>query len=171
MRPFAVFFLLCLCLGLLRPTFAQDTSPTSSEAEKLEFTATKIAVEIQAQVVAVQNETARAFNLLGLFEAIGFFVTIAAGVGGLLGVFQLFSARQDLQKVREELIEEAQQLRSRFDSEVERHEQELRQLETSLLEHAKSQAQITSQALLANAMLPQGARQYRAGDYVGTLNT
>jgi tetratricopeptide (TPR) repeat protein len=171
MRSFAVFLFVCLCFSVLSPIRAQDDLPTPNAVQQIEIIATQTSLEIAQGVQDTQNETSRAFNLLGLFEAIGFFVTIAAGVGGLLGVFQLFSARQDLQQVRKDLLDEAQQLRSRFDEEIQRREQELRQLEASLLERAQSQAQTTSQALLANAMLPLGERQYRTGDYVGTLNT
>jgi tetratricopeptide (TPR) repeat protein len=170
MRPLAVFLLLCLCLAVLPAIHAQDT-PTPSDAQRVESIATQIAVEIDQGVEAAQNETGRAFNLLGLFEAIGFFVTVGAGLGGLFGVFQLFSARQDLQQVRKDLIEEAQQLRASFAEEIQRREQELRLLENNLMERAKTQAIDTSHALLANAMLPLGERQYRAGDYVGALNT
>lgn len=171
MRPLAVLLLLCLCLTGLSSVHAQDVPPTPNEAQRIEFTATQIAIEVSRGIEAAQNETGRAFNLLGLFEAIGFFVTIGAGLGGLFGVFQLFSARQDLQQVRKDLIEEAQQLRASFAEEIQRREQELRQLENNLVERSKDQATETSRALLANAILPIGERQYRAGDYIGTLNT
>jgi tetratricopeptide (TPR) repeat protein len=171
MRPYAVFLLVCLSLTLLPSLQAQDVPPTPNEVQRVEAIATQVSIEIEQGVGAAQNETSRAFNLLGLFEAIGFFVTVGAGLGGLFGVFQLFSARQDLQQVRKDLLDEAQQLRASFAEEINRREQELRLLENNLMERAKVQAIDTSHALLANAMLPLGERQYRAGDYVGALNT
>src|ERR1700753_2761580 len=114
MRPLAVLLLLCLALTVMPSLQAQDAPPTPNDVQRVEAVATQVADEIGRGIEAAQNETGRAFNLLGLFEAIGFFVTVGAGLGGLFGVFQLFSARQDLEKVRKDLLEEAQQLRASF---------------------------------------------------------
>ncbi|MCU0512763.1 MAG: tetratricopeptide repeat protein [Anaerolineae bacterium] len=170
---------LIMLLLLAAPLWAQEATPvpatpTPASADPLatvQALATAVALDVANGITAADAATDRAFNLLGIFEAIGFLVTVVAGAAGAVGVFQLFSARADLQKTREQLVHEAQELRQRFESEIKGREEELRKLERQLETFALEQSEYTSRALLANALIPLGERQYKTGDYVGALNT
>ncbi|MGB1286587.1 MAG: tetratricopeptide repeat protein [Aggregatilineales bacterium] len=113
----------------------------------------------------------RAFDLLGLFEAIGFFVTILAGAAGLFGFTRLGQAREALDESRENIEHEVAEIRQRFEEVLAERESELAELRKHLESAAMRDRQATSNALLANALMPIGERQYRAQDYEGALNT
>ena len=105
-----------------------------------------------------------AFNLLGIFEAIGFLVTVGGGLLAAFGVARLFSAQAELQKARE-----------RFEEEIETKERELDEmkedLESTIANSASLQHRELSQATLALSLLPLGERQYRAQDFQGAMDT
>ncbi|MCA9909643.1 MAG: hypothetical protein KC519_13395, partial [Anaerolineae bacterium] len=105
-----------------------------------------------------------AFNMLGIFEAIGFLVTVGGGLLAAFGVLRLFSAQAELQKARE-----------RFEQEIETKERELDEmkesLEATIANSASLQHRELSQATLALSLLPLGERQYRAQDFQGAMDT
>jgi len=105
-----------------------------------------------------------AFNLLGIFEAIGFLVTVGGGLLAAFGVLRLFSAQAELQKARE-----------RFEEEIETKERELDEMkeefESTIATNASLQHRELSQATLALSLLPLGERQYRAQDFQGAMDT
>lgn len=169
MRWFVLLSLLCLLLVV--PAVAQDITPTPIPPEvspaELSALATEIAENIvyyESMVNAVEDNADLAFNLLGLFEAIGFVATIAAVLAGFLGLRgtrQIESARQELMESKRNLEQDIQNLRAKFSDEIDTR---LKALETTLrVENART--------LSASALIPIGERQYRALDYEGAINT
>jgi tetratricopeptide (TPR) repeat protein len=162
--------------------FAQDTTPEATPpgsptqagiAPVPDYVATAVNAAERAEIAIDEVEEGKnqAFNLLGVFEAIGFFVTIAAGVGAVAGVSQLFTARSELEKTRKQLEQEASDLRQRFEDEIQKREQDFMRLQQAVQAAAREQGEITNKALLANALMPLGERQYKTGDYLGALST
>ena len=112
-----------------------------------------------------------AFNLLGLFEAMSLVVTIGGVVLTAFGFTRFNSAQKELSETRERVETEFENYRERFEQEINARERELNQLRDTLEASAEDERQQTSNALLANALIPIGERQYRASDYEGARNT
>jgi tetratricopeptide (TPR) repeat protein len=144
-----------------------------------------------AQIILDQGKEAvdLAFNLLGLFEALSLTVTIGGVLLVSVGLGRFNEARDELTKTRENVGQELEGYRAKFEHEIQKREEELvklrgelesgakaRELELVKLRDemensAKEDRQITANALLANALIPLGERQYKASDYKGALNT
>lgn len=133
---------------------AEDAASTSAEAEE-----------------AAGGAVDLAFNLLGLFEAMSFIVTIVGGAAAIFGVTRLVQAQSQLTEARKEVEEELRLYRERFEQEIVQREQQLDALRQNLEGIADNQRRATSNALLAQAFLPLAERQYRAQDYPGALDT
>lgn len=134
--------------------------------------------ELQALADQIESRADDAFNLYGVFEAIGQAITVATLVvallgtlAGLVGFSQISSARRELTETSERLKQEAQDLRRRFEDEIRMKEGQLERLRAEIEKTAHEERSSTSKALLANALIPLGERQYKTGDYVGALNT
>ncbi|MDQ7025921.1 MAG: tetratricopeptide repeat protein [Anaerolineae bacterium] len=119
-----------------------------------------------------------AVNLLGLFEALSLAVTVGGVVLVAMGLGNFNDARTQLAETREEVSQEAENYRAEFekyrqtvDEEIKKREEELKKLRHELEESAKNDRQTTANALLANALIPLGERQYKASDYTGAMNT
>jgi len=133
--------------------------------EEVTFARAETAVQEAEQAVEM------AFNLLGLFEALSFIVTIVGGAAALFGFTRFISAQNELTETRKLVEQELQTYRTQFEEEIRDREAELLELREVLEDSAERERQQTSNALLANALIPLGERQYRASDYQGALNT
>ncbi len=173
MRRWLLLITVISLLSLPEIAGAQDTVSTPTPTPALDQ-----AGDLQAQLDEAQRLldeiTARgadsdraldiAFNMLGIFEAIGFLVTVGGGLLAAFGVLRLFSAQAELQKARE-----------RFEQEIETKERELDEMKESLEANIATSAALQhrelSQATLALSLLPLGERQYRAQDFQGAMDT
>lgn len=173
------------------PTMLEDMSLSELRAELLRAIER---AEAAAERAAKSEEEAEeaidradfllelSFNLLGLFEAMSLIVTVIGGAAAVFGVTRFMRAQNDLNAVREMVLNQFAETREQFNAEVEQSERALReatqesraqfdQLRRELVEQADRQRETTAQALLAQALLPIGERQYRTSDYQGALNT
>lgn len=162
------------------PVLAQTPQPTPAPAfdadtlERLEelVQRAEIAAEQSLESQAAATEAIdHAFNLLGLFEAFGLVVTVVGGAAGIFGFTRLISAQRELAAARERLENELYEYRQSFDSEQQHRRDEVERLSQTMQRAAQEQRHTTSNALLANALIPLGERQYRAQDFTGALNT
>lgn len=112
-----------------------------------------------------------AFNLLGLFEAFSFIVTVVGVALSALGFQRLISAQNDLTKARDEVQAQLAQSRQEFTTEFTNQRNQLTSLQNSLQDDAEKRRIITERALLAQAYIPLGERQYKAQDYSGAITT
>jgi tetratricopeptide (TPR) repeat protein len=177
-RLLILLFILCL-LSLAVPVLAQDETPVDPQTLAGMVTRAEDAVTRAEEAAARADEvadkadsaTGMAFNLLGIFEAIGFLVTVVAGVGALVGITRLLSAQNELTKARERVEAELTESRERFAAEMAAQEAKLNALRDQLTQSADAQRQQTANASLAQSLMPLGERQYRSQDYVGALDT
>ncbi len=170
-----LFLLSLLLLFFVSTALAQEATvePTPSPVQDIEDGLAYIqdaVATVQADVQKSQEAAAaselgvdRAFNLLGLFEAIGFLVTVVGGVAALLGVTRLFSAQSELVEARKKFEDEVESARTRLDKQTLEKEAEIRALRDEL-------TRSTSNATLALSYLPLGESQYKSGDYMGALD-
>ena len=142
---------------------APTDPPQIATVESLLATTEARLLEAENRVEDADNAVNYAFNLLGLFEAIGFFVTIAAGAGALFGIPRFISAQNELEKARERFDQEIKTSRERLEKETAQKQAELDQLRAEL-------KQSTGNATLALSFLPLGESQYKSGDYKGALD-
>lgn len=112
-----------------------------------------------------------AFNLLGIFEALSLAITVGGVVLTAFGLTRFTTARNELEETRKLVEQEFEQARTRFDNAISDSEREIETMRTDLEASAQNDRQRTSDALLANALIPLGERQYRTSDYRGALNT
>lgn len=118
-----------------------------------------------------QSAVDLAFDLLGIFEALSLAVTVGGVTLGVVGLRRFNNAQEELAKTRQEVIEEFQAYRERFERQIEEREAELKVLRQELEQSSQKQREDTSNALLAQALLPLGERQYKFSDIKGALNT
>lgn len=180
MRRIGVWFLLSVTV-LAFASLAWVTTSAAQDETQADPTASEVTISEEVLLDLLERvETAedRAFNLLGVYEAIGqaitvgsLLVTVLGVLGGIAGVSQIVSARRELTESSEQLKAEAADLRKQFDEEIRMKEAQLETLRKQLEETAAEERQATSNALLANALLPLGERQYKTGDYTGAMNT
>lgn len=169
MRSLIIIVLLtCLILPVMAAEETEQApAPTQpallATVESLLATSEAHLLEAEARVDSAGNAVDYAFNLLGLFEAIGFFVTIAAGIGALIGIPRFIAAQNELQAARKRFDEEIESSRERLETEAAQKQEELNQLRAEL-------KLSTSNATLALSFLPLGESQYKAGDYTGALD-
>ena len=168
------YLLLIVLLGLLliAPAItAQEAEDPADEARAVELLATTQALvaTTEARLDSLEDTAGRvegaadlAFNLLGLFEAIGFFVTVAAGIAALFGIPRFISAQNELQEARKLFEDEITTSRERLEKDTAQKEAELNALRSELKDS-------TGKATLALSFLPLGDRQYKAGDFKGAM--
>ncbi len=177
-----LFRLLLLVWACALPILAQDSPPPAdplAELRDLEAAAlARLDASAQAHLDAIQDAAARvergvdyAFNLLGLFEAIGIFITVGAGVAAVVGLSQVYSARRETAEINKRLEQQAADLLKRFNEEIERRKHDLQALREELMRAEQEQHKNTVNALIASALLPIGERQYRNGDQEGAIAT
>ncbi|MEO1288752.1 MAG: tetratricopeptide repeat protein [Chloroflexota bacterium] len=155
---------------------AEDEDGNPLSEEEIIVARARIALAEAEQAVDL------AFNLLGIFEALSLAITIGGVVLTAFGLTNFNNARKDLEETRqsvEEQFQEAQkrvesqfqEARDRFDRAIQDSEEELEQMRIQLEQSAHDDRQRTSDALLANALIPLGERQYKTSDYRGALST
>ena len=175
----SLVMLLAVLLLLTLPTAAQDATP-APDAQPITNPQALDAAIATAQAAAHQASTAadeaatrtdQAFNLLGLFESLGLVVTVVGGALGVFGFWRLISAQNELTKARQEVEEELATYRERFEQVSKERQDQFDEMQKALDLSTKSQRDSTSMALLANALLPIGERQYKTQDYKGAINT
>ena len=96
-------------------------------------TAQAAAAKAEEAITDVDEGVSRAFDLLGLFEAIAFLVTVVGGVAAVLGASRLFSAQNELAESRKRFEEEIQASRKRIDDEAAQKEEDFTNLRGELL--------------------------------------
>jgi len=112
-----------------------------------------------------------AFNLLGIFEALSLAITVGGVVLTAFGLTQFTTARTQLEETRKLIEQEFEEARARFDNAISDSEREIETMREELEASAHQDRQRTADALLANALIPLGERQYKTADYRGALNT
>jgi tetratricopeptide (TPR) repeat protein len=173
--------MLFITMGL--SVHAQDGTP----ADQAEIEATLHALIDTAESAAIRAEEAAqlaqessqdvlanvdfAFNLLGLFEAFSVILAIIAAALSYVGFNRVFQAAEELANTRGEVAKQLENLKKQFDEEVEKQRKEAEDLQDKL-EHSAEERRITTErALLAQAYIPLGERQYKAQDYSGSIST
>ena len=182
LRRMSIVFIVFL---LAVPLLAQDDAPVPTQAAPTQPAPTQDVQALNAAVATAQaaaaqandaadaagERTDQAFNLLGLFEAFGLVVTVIGAALGVFGFTRLLSAQNALTKARDEVKNELEGYRNRFENLESGTQQQLAAKQAEMQASITSQRENTSKALLANALLPLGERQYKAQDYEGALNT
>ena len=175
MRTLCYALLLIALLMTVAPAAAQQDTPNPEPAPALPMD--EALARAEALLAAVEEAAARAedrvedaekqvdyaFNLLGLFEALGIVLTLVGGVAAAFGITRLFSAQNDLTEARKRFEEEMAASRKRLDDETAAKQAEINMLRDELLRS-------TSNATLALSYLPLGERQYKSGDFSGAID-
>jgi tetratricopeptide (TPR) repeat protein len=112
-----------------------------------------------------------AFNLLGLFEALSLAITIGGVVITVFGLTRFTNASNELEEARKLVERELEDARNRFETAIGQREAELKEMRQELEQEVHDDRQRTADALLANALIPLGERQYKTSDYKGALST
>lgn len=169
MRHLWLILLVLLLFGLPITANAQEQTPEpaaveiNAQIEAAVARAENAAVEAEKLADRAQTGVDQAFNLLGLFEAIGFLVTVVGGAAALFGVRGLNAAQSELEAARKRFDEELMSARTRLEEETKQKEAELEALRQELKRD-------TDNATLALSYLPLGESQYKSGDYLGALD-
>lgn len=177
MQRFALFTILALLvLGVivsLNMAWRVNLKVDIAEQLNAKIDDLETAEAVQAEAVLAEAEALvdLAFNLLGLFEALSLAVTVGGVVLTGFGLTRFNNAQNELEKTRKDVLTQFANYRDSFEQEVKQRENELIALRKLLEDAAESERQQTSNALLANALIPLGERQYKASDYSGALNT
>jgi tetratricopeptide (TPR) repeat protein len=167
-----VFVLITILIITVVLTLDARTRVLSLESTLNRPVAAETIDDIAAEALERANyATDLAFNLLGLFEALSLVVTVGGVVLTAFGFTRFNSAQKELADTRERVETEFENYRDRFEQEINARERELNKLRDTLEASAEDERQQTSNALLANALIPIGERQYRASDYEGARNT
>ncbi len=181
-----MLWLVLLLLGRVPSLLAQGTvsSPTLEEdsvlisPEELRQMMEQLTLQTELtldQAVAAAEEAARAqdlaFNLLGIFEAISFVVTVGGAILGLVGFQRLLSAQNSLTEAREEVEKELEEIRKRSETDQQARRDEFKQLSDSIVATVQQQQTDSRNATLASSLLSFGERQYKASDYQGAIET
>jgi len=169
------YLLLFVCVFLLaNPAFAQEPESTQSPEPDEPITAQEWE-QMRSTFADIRDDartaTDTAFNLLGLFEALSFVVTVVGGAAAFIGFNSFTQARRELDKTRDEVKEEVEKIRRSLENSTQDQFNKLDGVRAELVQTAEDERQATSNALLANALIPLGERQYKAADYPGALNT
>lgn len=147
-------------------TQAADTADRAEaaavRAEAAADRADSAATEAGEAADAASSAMDLGFNLLGLFEALSFVVTVVGGATALFGVTRLIAARTELEESRKRFEEEMQSARKRLESETAEKQAQIE----ALREEVKRN---TDNATLALSYLPLGERQYKFRDFTGAL--
>ncbi len=149
-------------------TRAQDAADRALESAAR---VTELEDSIQDTLLQAENAVDLGFNLLGLFEAFSFIVTVVGGALAVFGVTRVISAQNELTRGRERIEKELAGSTERFEQRLNEKETELEQLRDELKTSAEQQRDRLEKASLAQSLLPLGERQYKAQDYGGALDT
>jgi len=179
-----IWFVLIIALFMMSlGTQAQDITPTDQAditatlqamidtAESAAIRAEEAALIAHEGSLSVQSNVDFAFNLLGLFEAFSVILAIIAAALSYVGFNRVFQAADELANTRQEVATQLESLKNQFDEEVEKQRKDAEELQDKL-EHSAEERRITTErALLAQAYIPLGERQYKAQDYAGSIST
>ena len=184
MRHFIGFgLIIAVFMGMSLSIQAQDSTPTrppEAEAtlnalvdrmESAAIRAEEAALLSQEGSQSVQNNVDFAFNLLGLFEAFSVILAIIAAALSYVGFNRVFQAAEELTNTRQEVATQLENLKKQFDAEVAKQRKDANELRDRLEQSAEERRIITERALLAQAYIPLGERQYKAQDYSGSVST
>ncbi len=155
-------------------TLEAKLADMESAVERAEMAAaTAMAVEASAQETfdRATSATDIAFNLLGLFEAFSVIITIVGVALSAFGFQRLLSAQGDLTAARDEVQAQLKESREQFNDEFSKQRHDLETLQGELEQAAEQRGETTERALLAQAYIPLGERQYKAQDYSGAIST
>lgn len=131
----------------------------------------EFAERLETATAEAEQAVDLAFNLLGIFEALSLAVTVGGVTLTAFGLTRFTTARNELEEARKLVEKELEEARDRFESAISEREEEIQQMRDELKIAASHDRQRTSDALLANALIPLGERQYKTADYQGALNT
>lgn len=182
MRPSRLLLVLWFSLGAAcLPAAAQDTTPDPAPTFSPASAPMQVApgqAELQAAVAEAQAAAASArdaaertdqgvnvaSSLLGIFEALGFLVTVVGGGAALFGVSRLFSAERELARTREDVQKELAEVLEKFNAATDKQRADLTKLEQELQQSRENSSR-------AMAFLMLGERQYRASDRSGAIKS
>lgn len=150
----ALSFLVALLAGMA-PAFAQD------EAVQRALDAAERA----------ERAVSQAFDLLSLFEAIGFLATAIGISAALFGFTRLMRATATLDRTRVNILREQEAAAAQMRQDLQARRDELNELRAELRLQAEQTRAVAHNSALALALLPLGERQYRAQDYTGAIDT
>ncbi|GAB5491601.1 MAG: hypothetical protein Phog2KO_18160 [Phototrophicaceae bacterium] len=142
--------------------------------ENLEEGTTLEAILLERSQLAIEEAEQAvdlAFNLLGIFEALSLAITVGGVVLTAFGLTRFTTARTELEETRKLVEQQFEEVRSRFETEITKSEEEIATMRKELEASANNDRERTKDALLANAIIPLGERQYRSSDYDGALDT
>ncbi len=169
-----LLLILCLLLFVV-PLSAQESEvtpePVPTQAEPRLEDYEELLADIEAIRDDARTAADMAFNLLGLFEALSFVVTIVGGAAAIVGFRSFNQARGELDKTREEVKKEVKNIEDSLKTLTDEQFKKLEDVRDDLENTAEEERKATSNALLANALIPLGERQYKATDYAGALTT
>ena len=148
-----------------------DIQSAADRAETAAQSAEEAAAFAQETFDRATSATDMAFNLLGLFEAFGLIITIIGVALSAFGFQRLISAQGELTKARDEVQAQLEQSRTDFNQEFTKQRSDLEDLQHRLERAAEQRGEVTERALLAQAYIPLGERQYKAQDYSGAIST
>jgi tetratricopeptide (TPR) repeat protein len=143
--------LLCALAVVSAPAAAQEVTPDPAPAAPTTAALDAAALERFAEQVREDVERARAHaedasryasdasNFLGIFEALGVGITIAAAALGVFGFRQLFQTRAEIKRVREEDRAELDKALVQFTAEIRQKQAEIDQLAKQLIESTRQQ--------------------------------
>lgn len=151
-------------LSILDDFDLPELNPEEPDAEEI-LAQAKFAIEEAKGAVDM------AFNLLGIFEALGLVITIGGVSLTAFGLTRFTTAQNELEKARKDVLKSVSDAHEGFNKAIAAREAELQSLREELQQDAQNDRQRTSDALLANALIPLGERQYRTSDYKGALTT
>lgn len=161
--------LLILAFGLM--TFAQNDEAVDVDNVISTPTAQETLELAQSAIDKAESLNDLAFNLLGIFEAVSVAITIVAGGVGVFGFGRLLSAESNLNAAREEVQREITTIREQFYADLDQRRQEFDTFTSTLTKAVDDQRREAVNATLATALLSFGERQYKASDYIGSVNT
>jgi len=149
----------------------EEIDSSVERAEEAAATAVAVGELSQETLDRATTATDMAFNMLGLFEAFSVIITVVGAALGLFGFQRLISAQGELTTARDEVQEQLRKSREEFNEEFTRQRSDLAELQEKLEIAAEQRGEITERALLAQAYIPLGERQYKAQDYSGAIST
>jgi tetratricopeptide (TPR) repeat protein len=170
-----LILIVLLIFTVVAPAYAQEATQEApvvpsvniddalDRSEDAAERAERAASDAQQSADTSKDAVDQAFNLLGVFEAIGFLVTVVGGVAAVLGVTRLISAQNELTEARKRFDKELEEAKERLEEETKQKEAAFDALRQELKRN-------TGNATLALSYLPLGESQYKSGDFVGALD-
>ena len=154
-RARRALLLLVWLLASVAPSFAQEDASQRA----------------LAAAERAERAVSQAYDLLGLFEAIGFLATIIGVSAALFGFTRLMRATATLDRTRAAILREQQSAATQMQLDLQTRQDELNELRTELRLQAEQTRAAAHNSALSLALLPLGERQYRAQDYAGAIDT